>query len=306
MAFYGQGSEYFRILLVNTILTIVTLGLYYPWAKERRLKYLYSKNTFEDTPFVFSGTGKEMFRGFIRAFALLILLYAAVIYLYLNGWLGTAFLLLYGSLLALVPVALHGAYRYRMAKTSWRGIRFGYTGDRGQLVGLFVKGLLLTLVTFGIYSAWFTVHLRRYILSNIRVGNARFVYNAEGSEYFWMNLKGYLLSVFTLGIYLFWWQKDQFEFFVNNTRLEQEEDAVFFRSKATAGGFARLTIGNFLLVLFTFGLGYAWVVTRTMAFVMENIEATGYYSFESLVQAQQDYSDATAEDVADLLDIGMI
>ncbi|HET7898715.1 MAG TPA: DUF898 family protein, partial [Flavisolibacter sp.] len=108
MAFHGKGSEYFRILLVNTILTTVTLGLYYPWAKERKLKYLYSKNTFEETPFVFSGTGKEMFKGFIRAFGLLILLYAAFFYLVLNGAVGTALLLLYGSLIALVPVALHG------------------------------------------------------------------------------------------------------------------------------------------------------------------------------------------------------
>ncbi|MDQ3277609.1 MAG: YjgN family protein [Bacteroidota bacterium] len=306
MAFHGRGSEYFKILLVNTLLTVVTLGLYYPWAKEHKLKYLYSKNTFEETPFVFSGTGKEMFKGFIKAFGILILLYAAFLYLYLNGSVVTALLLLYGSLIAIIPVALHGAYRYRMAKTTWKGIRFGYTGDRGQLVGLFVKGLLLTLVTFGLYSAWFTVSLRRYIISNIHVGNARFVYDAEGADYFWMNVKGYILTVLTLGIYMFWWQKDQFEFFINNTRLEQDEDAVFFHSKATGGGFASLMILNFLILIFTFGLGYAWTVTRTMTFVMNNIEASGYYSFESLVQSQHDYSDATAEDMADVLDIGMI
>jgi hypothetical protein len=40
----------------------------------------------------------------------------------LNGSVVSALLLLYGSLIALVPVALHGAYRYRMAKTSWKGI----------------------------------------------------------------------------------------------------------------------------------------------------------------------------------------
>jgi hypothetical protein len=39
---------------------------------------------------------------------------------------------------------------------------------------------------------------------------------------------------------------------------------------------------------------------------MENIEATGYYSFESLQQSQNDFSDATAEDMADLLDLGAI
>ncbi len=70
LAFFGKGSEFFKIQIVNAILTILTLGLYYPWAKEKTLKYLYSKNTFEATPFVFSGTGKEMFRGFIKAIAI--------------------------------------------------------------------------------------------------------------------------------------------------------------------------------------------------------------------------------------------
>jgi uncharacterized membrane protein YjgN (DUF898 family) len=162
------------------------------------------------------------------------------------------------------------------------------------------------VLTLGIYGPWFTISLRRYILSNIKVGNVHFVYTGDGTDYFIMNLKGYFLTVLTLGIYLFWWQKDQFEFFVNNLRMEQDADAVFFRSKATGVGFAGLIIVNVLILVFTLGLGYAWVVTRSLKFMMENIEATGYYSFESLQQSQGDFSDATAEDMSDLLDLGAV
>src|SRR5687767_2740216 len=84
MAYYGKGSEYFKIQIVNTILSILTLGLYYPWAKEKSLKYLYSKSTFEDTPFVFSGTGKEMFKGFVKALIILVVLYGVFFYLYMT------------------------------------------------------------------------------------------------------------------------------------------------------------------------------------------------------------------------------
>ena len=83
LAFYGRGEEYFKIRIVNTILNILTLSLYYPWAKERSLKYLYNKNTFEETPFVFSGTGKEMFKGYIKALAIFVLLYGAFFYFWL-------------------------------------------------------------------------------------------------------------------------------------------------------------------------------------------------------------------------------
>jgi uncharacterized membrane protein YjgN (DUF898 family) len=105
---------------------------------------------------------------------------------------------------------------------------------------------------------------------------------------------------------MFWWQKDQFEFMVNNTGLEQDEDIIFFNSKATGSGFAGLMIVNLLILVFTLGIGYAWIVTRTMTFIMNNIEASGYYSFESLLQAQEEYSDATADDMADILDLGIV
>jgi uncharacterized membrane protein YjgN (DUF898 family) len=306
MAFYGSGSEYFKILIVNTILSILTLGLYYPWAKEKKLKYLYSKNTFDETPFVFSGTGKEMFKGFIKAVGIFILIYGIVLYLALNGHVAAGLIFFYAAFIAIIPIALHGAYKYRMAKTSWKGIRFGYNGDRNELIGIFVKGILLTIVTLGIYGAWFTINIRRYILSNISAGNARFVYTGEGNDYFWLNVKGYVLTILTLGIYMFWWQKDQFDFLVNNMRLEQDEDVVFFNSKATGSGFAGLMIVNLLILVFTLGLGFAWVVTRTMSFIMNNIEASGYYSLQSLQQSQQDYNDATAEDMADILDLGIV
>src|SRR5206468_85943 len=136
-------------------------------------------------------------------------------------------------------------------------IRFGYTGERGKFVGLFFKGVLLTIATLGIYGAWFNMSIRRYIFSNIKIGNAQFTYTGEGADYFWMNIKGYFLTLLTFGIYSFWWQKEQFEFFVNNLRIEQGEDAVFFYSKATGGKFAGLMIGNLLILVFTLGLGYA-------------------------------------------------
>jgi uncharacterized membrane protein YjgN (DUF898 family) len=306
LAFYGRGIDYFRIQLVNIILNIITLGLYYPWAKERQLKYLYSQNTFEETPFVFSGTGKEMFKGYIKAIAIIVVLYAITFYLIANQFTGTGLFVLYGGFICLLPLAIHGSYRYRMAKTSWKGIRFGYAGKRGTLVGIFFKGILLTIITFGIYAPWFTINLRRYILSNIKAGNAQFIYTGSGSEYFWLNLKGYFLTVLTFGVYFFWWQKDQFEFFVNNLRMQQGDDAVFFNSKATGSGFAGLMIVNFLIIVFTFGLGYPWAVTRTLSFVMNNIEVSGYYSFESLQQAQEDYSDATGEDISDFFDFGFV
>ena len=84
------------------------------------------------------------------------------------------------------------------------------------------------------------------------------------------------------------------------------QDVAFFNSKATAGGFAKLIIVNALILLLTFGIGYAWVVSRTMSFIMNNIEISGHLSIESLEQAQAEYSDATGDDMSDMLEVGII
>jgi uncharacterized membrane protein YjgN (DUF898 family) len=42
--FTGRGGEYFGVWIVNLLLTIVTLGIYSPWAKVRRLQYFYRRS----------------------------------------------------------------------------------------------------------------------------------------------------------------------------------------------------------------------------------------------------------------------
>ena len=41
LTFTGSGGEYFKIWIVNLLLTIVTLGIYSAWAKVRRNEYFY-------------------------------------------------------------------------------------------------------------------------------------------------------------------------------------------------------------------------------------------------------------------------
>lgn len=306
LSYKGSGGELFKIQIVNLILTTVTLGLYYPWAKARSLEYLYGQSHFEESPFAFTGTGKEMFKGFIKAFILIVVVYGVFLALIFAGSTGLAVLWLYGCLFAILPLAIHGSYKYRMAKTNWRGIRFGYTGDRTELIKLFVKGILLTVVTLGIYGAWFAMDLRRYIISNIKVGNASFHYHGNGSDYFWMNLKGYFLTLLTLGIYSFWWQRNMFAYFVNHTELMHDDKKVNLQSTATAGGFFELTIINVLILFFTLGLGFPWIITRNLRFVTNNIAISGDLSFEELQQQQTDYSNATGEDLSDFFDFGFV
>jgi uncharacterized membrane protein YjgN (DUF898 family) len=310
ISFSGTGGSLFSIQIVNLLLMIVTLGLYYPWAKARTLQFLYSTTQFEESPFQFHGTGKEMFKGFIKAIAIIIAIYAiplSILYfLEYESAAGIAILFLYAGIIAIVPLAIHGSYRYRMSRTTWRGIRLGYRGDRGELMRLFYRDLFLTIITLGIYSAWLTVHLRSYVLSNIRFGDARFKWDGEGHNFFWLNIQGYLFTVFTLGIYFFWWQRSLFNYYVNNLVIEKGENRIAFISTATGAGFAGLMIVNLLIVIFTFGLGVPWAITRTLNFAFANVEMEGDIDMDEIVQTEQEYKDATGEDVADFFDFDFV
>src|ERR1035437_2251253 len=74
LSFNGQGKVFFGIVIVNWLLTLLTLSIYYPWAKARSLKYIYGSTSFNKEMFTFHGTGKEMFGGFIK-----IVLFLAII-----------------------------------------------------------------------------------------------------------------------------------------------------------------------------------------------------------------------------------
>ncbi|MFN4215960.1 MAG: DUF898 family protein, partial [Brevinematales bacterium] len=53
--FKGKGSELFWIFFVNGLLTIITLGIYLPWAKARYLRYMVGHLEFDGEPFEFHG-----------------------------------------------------------------------------------------------------------------------------------------------------------------------------------------------------------------------------------------------------------
>lgn len=306
LEFSGKGKEFFSIIIVNWLLTIITLGFYYPWAKARKLQFLYGETALNGDSFAFHGTGKEMFKGFIKALCIIGILYALFfLFLYMKSPI-IGIVILYFGILGLLPFAIHGSYRYRMSRTSWRGIRFGYRGDRKEFSLNFFKWLLYTILTLGIYGCWMSINMRNYILRNIRFGDVEFNSDGDGGDYFMLNIKGYFLSIITLGIYIFWWQKDLFEYYINNVTLSKEDKEIRLNSTVTGSGFFKLAVTNLLIIIGTIGLGYAWVVTRTMKYIFENIEMEGNIDLNLLLQTESNYKDATGEDIGDFLNLDLV
>lgn len=215
-------------------------------------------------------------------------------------------LTLYLGIFLIIPLAIHGSYRYRMSRTSWRGIRFGYKGNRNELFALFWKGIFLTIVTLGFYGSWFSMNLRNYILNKIKFGTAQFSYEGKGLDYFILNLKGIFLTIITLGIYMFWWQKDLFNYFVDNLKLKQDDKEIKFKSTASGGDIFGLFIVNYLILIFTLGIGFPWIIVRSFKFIFSKIQLVGNINTDTLIQSEDAYTDATGEDMSDMLDLDFV
>lgn len=136
VSFTGSGSEYFRIWIVNLLLTLLTLGLYYPWAKVRKLKYFYSNTQVAGHALDFHGQPKQMLRGF--------LLMAAFFLTYsLAGQASPVAGGIFGLVLAAAwPALLRASLRFRLANTSWRGLRFEFKGSLKDAYLVFGKTIL--------------------------------------------------------------------------------------------------------------------------------------------------------------------
>ena len=139
--FTGSGSEYFRIWIVNLLLTLVTLTLYYPWAKVRRLRYFYANTLIDEQPLGFHADPWKILRGYVLIGAMLIAYSVAGRLSPIGGF--VSFLII----AALWPALLKSTMQFRLANTSWRGLRFRFKGTLGgaykALLPWFVPGLLV-------------------------------------------------------------------------------------------------------------------------------------------------------------------
>lgn len=139
LKFEGDGWEYFKIWIVNILLTIVTLGLYYPWAKVRNLRYFYANSTLEGKNFEYHATGKQLFIGYLIAMILLI----AYVTIEQFSVVGSLIVLLIFALG--YPWIVWRSLKFNARMTSFSNVRFSFSGGCGAA---YVNFLLLPAVFF--------------------------------------------------------------------------------------------------------------------------------------------------------------
>ncbi len=198
LSFTASRGSFLRLLLINALLTVLTLGIYRFWAKTRVRRYLWSHIRFLDDPLEYTGTAGELFLGFLIVIAVLFPLGFAYTTIQTlvppgSGWLHIALEVLYYMVLfALLQIGFYRAWRYRMSRTRWRGIRLGLDGSSWEYLKLASGWTLLTFLTLGLAYPWMQVELWRYQMRHTHIGQETFSFHGIGREllpdWLWVNV----------------------------------------------------------------------------------------------------------------------
>lgn len=159
--FTGNWREYLPIAATNALLIIVTLGIYRFWASARQRRYLWSRTHVIDDTLEWTGTGKEMFLGFLIVIAILAPFFLFIQFLFpalaARGKFeaaGGILFLFYIALIYLGGFARFRALRYRLSRTYWHGIRGGSDDPGWNYGGEYLGRIALTAITLWIMFPW--------------------------------------------------------------------------------------------------------------------------------------------------------
>ncbi len=146
--FNGSGGEYFKIWIVNILLTIVTLYIYSAWAKVRTRRYFYGNTLLDNSPFEYHANGRQLLPGRLIAIALVALIALGE---YLSVYIVAG---AYVFLIVVTPWAICRSTQFNARMTSYRNVRLGFTGTVANYYRyLLIVPLIIFLVPAGVIAA---------------------------------------------------------------------------------------------------------------------------------------------------------
>ncbi|MEZ5855567.1 MAG: YjgN family protein [Hyphomicrobiaceae bacterium] len=170
----------------NFLLKIITLGIYGFWGRTEVRHRIWSAARINAEPLQYTGTGKELFLGFLIVLGVL-LVPTFLLSLVINFAFGPKSvaagliqLTLYAAFFFLVGFGIHRAQRYRLSRTRWRGIRAGLEGSSWTYAWTYFWTGLLMILTLGWASPWRATKLQGLITNAMRFGKSRFAFDAKG------------------------------------------------------------------------------------------------------------------------------
>ena len=162
--FHGNGSDYFRIWIVNLLFSILTLGIYSAWAKVRTKRYFYGNTELAGDRFEYLADPIAILKGRLIGVALLAVYTVA-------GFISSEVsVVAVVALTLLLPFVFVQALRFNAVNSAWRGVRFGFDGQVAPAYLTYLLLPLLGVLTLGLAFPWALYKINRFQIDNHRFG----------------------------------------------------------------------------------------------------------------------------------------
>lgn len=317
--FRGEGFEYFKIWIVNILLTVLTLGIYSAWATVRNKRYFYSNLYLDDNNFSYLASPIQILKG--RAIAVIAFLayYYALTNYPLFG-IACSIVLVFA-----IPFFYNQSLVFNARMSAYKNIQFGFKASYGEAFMVLYVWPLVGILTLGILIPFSLLKMHQYMVRNSAYGTQKFSYEAGHFDYakIFLVLVGAGLTIggiswaitlmisesAVIGIVLF-----SIFYFAAFIYMMVQMSNLYFRSTALAShqfdanltmpGMAAVVLINALLIVLTLGLYLPAAKVRMTKYVSENVSLNIAGSLDHFVAAEQENVSALGEQMGQVFDFG--
>lgn len=330
--FHGEAREYFRIWIVNTLLTLVTLGLYSAWAKVRKRRYLRGSTELMGHRFDYRASPPRILAGNILV-ALMFLAYMVVGEVYPMVRFGA---LLVG--LVLLPWVVVRSLAFNAHNTTYRGMRFYSRQTYGWAAMTYVGQLVIIALTLGFYYPAWVRNRKKFVIDSHRLGDAFFNFESRSGPFYLSYLVGgamvfgavmlggivvtffitynggkppstlqlvpfFIVYGFALYCSKHYIYAQLFNQVWNNTRLDQHR----FSATLSTGKWLGLQLANLGALVVSCGLLYPWAAVRSARYALSCLQFVPAGPIEKISRLGKSDGSAFGETAAEFvgLDIGL-
>jgi uncharacterized membrane protein YjgN (DUF898 family) len=337
MRFEGSGGEYFKIWIVNLALSIATLGIFSAWAKVRSKRYFYGNTYIGEHNFDYHGDPRRILLGRMIALGILLGYTATIHFIPAMTFVWVVFFLF------ATPWLLNASLRFNARNSSYRNVRFNFSGTYGGAFTAYVLwGILAVITVFTTYP------LARRARDQYNINNHQF-----GGKQFHAEIPGWpIYRIYLLALLLFLGGVAVIALFVMGTAfagmdvksIDPKQPATMlpliavmsvsyaftllvlmtfvgtkvfnlalnhtvladrfrFESNLSPLRMIWLVISNLVLTLVTLGLFYPWAATRMARYHREQIAVTGPVEMNGFVSEAALSQGAIGEEIASFFDV---
>ncbi len=333
LSFTGTGGEFFRIWIVNIALTLVTFGIYSAWAKVRTKRWFYGHTFLDQQTFGYHATPIQILKGRLIAIAFLIVYFITIEF---APMISVAFMIV---IYLATPWIINQSLKFNARNSSYRSIRFAFTGTLSNSIKNFMLLPMLIFVTFGLALPYVTYKQTKYIVDHYQYGQTTNQLNVGSGEFWKVYGMVFLYSLIPLLLFLIV-LGDVFKNYANGTDIVTDmlgfsvslAIIIFYLAAIFIGAYIKVNIANMIfnnsnlgeisfvstqrvrdvtwiyisniiLIALTLGIFIPWAKVRLVRYRAEHLLVSSSKDLAEFGAGQKEQVSSAGDELADVLDL---